>query len=541
MTLKEKKVIMGIENEFTLLDTGGNPLNGSLYFSEILKEVDAPCFTKSTTCARLATGGSFYVDEENPEITTSPFLLKEDGITALAENLFLQQGVILEALHRYNQRTRSGLYLNGYSAHYNFTFPEIAKRNSEVCYLLAQTVNPALQLFLENRHSSGVMYRYREHGRLEICADYIPQKEDVITALAFQVAMLGTIDDWLAKKSYAEIREILGYTLLKTPQETNTREGYILRTPEVINKGRNALLRVEDSKGRTRKVTAQNLLEHYFGLFEEVAQEILQPNEMDLLTAAVEGKIKLPIDSRGYPRGYNKISPQPIQVEKAISPLTRALGNSVQDRESGDVQISTLSMRWDELRFNCKLREKEYTLAIPLAELVAFDRIVDDPVLLVAIVEGKLTTEQRLVLQVMGVKEPEGWVRKRSLAREAESQENISSLLDLIRNSPIYDFHRIIDNFTEIINPLPREKIRKISLEEIILSRMVEYPVKEEKILTFIEIDFDLISRGNNRDYFSKISDREIKYLETLETEKKYSIFTPKGKDDSQNFSIFSE
>jgi len=170
----DKTVIMRIENEFTLLDQTRDVCDGREHFRGLIEQLNGHYFRKSSSCVRLHTGGSFYIDQENPEITTTPFDLRKDGITALVENLFMQTGVILEALHHYNQHLKRKSLpfryppycLQGYSAHYSFTFPVIPPYRAEVTKLLAETVNPVVQLFLENRQSRGVMYRYVD-GRSE--------------------------------------------------------------------------------------------------------------------------------------------------------------------------------------------------------------------------------------------------------------------------------------------------------------------------------------------------------------------------------------
>ena len=257
-----KKVIIGIENEFELRHrTIGVKIDGKLVVDRIIDNIKIPYFRRSSGNFRLATGGSFYIDGNEPEITTAPYLLEKGAVTAVATNLVENRNVLVDAI---NVMSEVKIYqLDGYSAHYHFTTPQSLESEHyrrDLSRVLALTVNPALQLLVENRHSSGVMFRYRADGRIEICADYISNIDDIVTAVGFQAGMLTRIDDWVKDGATIEdVQTILGYKLLGTPEKSASRPGYTLKTPDVIKKGRKAVLEVEN-KGKVQNMTAQELL-----------------------------------------------------------------------------------------------------------------------------------------------------------------------------------------------------------------------------------------------------------------------------------------
>ncbi len=431
------KTLMGIENEFKLMRRGiAQDSQSTAYFRQIVEQFPIPFYQKSPSCVRLATGGSFYVDGNEPEVTTAPFQLEPGAAIGLASNLALNINCVLEGLRKVNEQEKRGmilpgsLYLQGYSAHYSFTFPHLSQRTPEVASLLAQTVNPALQLLLENRKSGGLMFRNRENGRLEICGDYIPAVDDAIAAVAFQSAMLYKIDRWLAEG--AEIDDIqhkLRYLLPSAPEPVRSRHGYKLRTPEVIHHGRQAKVEVIDKHKpglgvrfllkcgtAVRPISAQALLEHFYELCEDAGREVLSQDEGKILLDAVEGKRRLPIDSIGYPEGYTKVKPQSIDPEKAISPLTKALGNAVKARQVDGVHLKPTYLGWDAVGYDCSQNgdSSSQPLWVPLDGLVSFERLVaEHPELLAPMLQKTLTAVQVEALRVLGIEDPAAFLTPR--------------------------------------------------------------------------------------------------------------------------------
>ncbi len=456
--MASRKPLMGIENEFKLL-RAGEIVNGGSYFPALVDRLPIPYFRKSPICVRLATGGSFYIDGNEPEVTSAPFYVEPGAATSVASNLFLSINSVLVAMKKANEEQHAGLHLNGYSAHYSFTFPEIAPCHREVAYLLATTANPALQLLLENRKSSGIMYRNRENGRLELCGDYIPQPADVIAAVSFQAALLNMIDARLRPGpglfgrlgSVEKVRKLLRFSLPEPAVPVGSRSGYKLPTPQVIAGGRKALLQMHDAKtGETVKLTAQDLLEYLASLLPSTQDEVLSEGERKLLYDSIEGIRKLPIDANSYPQGYNNVSLVPVDLERARSPLTQALGNAVRPRQVNGGTLTPQQLSWSHVQYQYEHNGSSGELYVPLDDLVAFEALLEQhPALFEPLLRRDLTKRQLQILSQLGFSEP-----YEILERPADSEQadinNYLNITDIIPHRELRRLEEIVTQYENI-------------------------------------------------------------------------------------------
>ncbi len=485
--------IMGIENEFKLL-RAGMLIPGNEAFPKIVEGLPIPYFKKTDSCVRLETGGSFYIDGNEPEVTTAPFYIEPGAVTGLAHNLHLNLNCVLEGLEKANHDVKGSIapqYLQGYSAHYNFTFPNITHRTSEVAYLLAQTVNPAIHLFVENRKSSGVMFRYREQGRMEICGDYVPDLDNVIAAVSFQAAILHTIDRWLEQgATLDDVKEKLRYySPSKQVAPVHSRQGYALRLPQVIKEGRKAKLDVFDAQSSlqykslsptfskvnisTGFVTAQELLEHFYELAEPSAQEILSADEQKILLDRVQGIEKLAIDSTGYPVGYTKVRPLAVDPQRAVSSLTKAFGNAVTERKIDGGTLAARHINWQTIHFSYAHNGSSKQVWIPLNDLVSFDRVLEQhPELLPKIITKTLSEEELQVIAALGVEKPYAWLEPK-MGEEGipSTYHNIISFFpelpqDTQLEELMREYHPLSGQELELYSNLLLPEINKIELKE---------------------------------------------------------------------------
>ncbi|HLG24345.1 MAG TPA: hypothetical protein VI564_05445 [Candidatus Nanoarchaeia archaeon] len=411
------KPMMGIENEFTLLNVRGKMVYLDQFFPYLLEEV-GPYFRKGKINLRLPTGGTLYSDGGRPEVTSAPYVIEKGACTAVAANLVLARNILVSAVSALKKR-RYNLHLDGYSAHYNFTVSGITSENSEeVCKLLAKTVSPAIQLLVDHRRSRRVMYRYRENGRFEICADYCAGLDDVISATGFQAAMLTEIGSWLARG--AQIRDIarkLFFSMTDEPKKVkfDTIRGYKLDNPEIHLVGRSAKIKVSDPTGKVRSLSAQKLLEHYAKIFEPAMNEILSKGEKQLLMDSISGKRTLPIDSLDLPKNYSNVEVIPIDPNISKAPLSSALGDAINSINFGTVVLKPSVITWVEVTYSIETyptsTQPGFTRSIPIPksitidinDLVAFNRTVTEhPEIIFRLVTNTQYPGEDLVLKNIG-------------------------------------------------------------------------------------------------------------------------------------------
>ena len=551
--------LMGIENEFKLL-RAGMLIPGNEAFPKIIERLPIPYFKKTEGCVRLATGGSFYIDGNEPEVTTAPFYIEPGAVTGLAHNLHLNLNCVLEGLEKADHGVSGTLaprYLQGYSAHYSFTFPKVAEKASEVAYLLAQTVNPAVHLFVENRKSSGVMFRYREQGRMEICGDYVPDLDNVIAAVSFQAAVLHTLDRWLEQSATLDdIKEKLRYY---SPSEqvapVHSRQGYALRLPQVIREGRRAKLDVFDAQSSFRYksllspifstvntstvVTAQELLEHFYELAEPASREILSADEQKILLDRVQGKEKLAIDSTGYPVGYTKVRPLAVDPQRAVSPLTTAFGNAVAERKVDGGTLAAQHIGWREINFSYAHNGSSGQVWIPLDDLVSFDRLLEQhPEFLPKIVTKTLSEAELQVMAGLGVKEPYAWLVSKI------GEEGVPGT-----------YHHIISFFPELPQdtrlgelmreyyPLSGQEFLEQFHHGLFSSEISKIELKEKNYEIYYDYKIPLLSHHIEKEkihFTGKDTKEYISYLESslIPKDNKQRIINPRKDDEAEKKEI---
>jgi hypothetical protein len=340
---------------------------------------------------RFSNGGVFYIDGSAPEVTSAPFHLEPGSVTKVANNLFLGTNDVLNAFRK------NGFELVGYSAHYNFTFPHIKEKDNETMKILAQSgINPVTQLFLENRESKGVMFRYRSGRRLEICGDYLTKLDDVICANAFQAALLKRVDElYKGGKSEDDLVALLRYRLSGEVQRTGTRSGYILKTPEVIKGGRDGKLVVKDLReDRTIELTVQDLLDYYKTLLDD---SVLSNSEKEILHSSIEGKRLIPIDIEKLPPRYNIV--RTVEIGESQSELSQAYGKAIKEREIGGLKLKPTSVEWKTIQYKCD----DVHFMVKQESMVSFENLLKNPDLFKAVVTRDMSNSQVQELEGIGL------------------------------------------------------------------------------------------------------------------------------------------
>src|SRR6201981_2642989 len=158
------RAVIGLEAEFNLLVNGrrGRP---EKVFGDRSRLVRRRMIPRTGKSFQLPAGGAIYFDTGVIEVAT-PIVELEPGCCYRATRSLWEQIRFLRAeLDHWARRNGCRCRLQGFSTHYNFSFPNARKskfRNAtKLAYLLAHILPAPVFLLATNRHSSAVGVRPR--------------------------------------------------------------------------------------------------------------------------------------------------------------------------------------------------------------------------------------------------------------------------------------------------------------------------------------------------------------------------------------------
>jgi hypothetical protein len=133
------------------------------------------------------------------EVAT-PIVEVEHGCCYRATRLLWEQiRYLRRELDHWARRHSCQCSLQGFSTHYNFSFPETRKskfRNAtKLAYLLAHILPVPVLLLATNRRSSAVGVRPRR-TRLEVTADFTPDPPLMLATCAFIMGVIEKVQRW---------------------------------------------------------------------------------------------------------------------------------------------------------------------------------------------------------------------------------------------------------------------------------------------------------------------------------------------------------
>lgn len=377
-------IIFGIENEFSLYENVER-IKSPHILNEIILHLEEPYFLelrkekgyKLIHCYRFKSGGSFYIDDGGfPEVTSAPSYLFPGSITTLVNNLNINKNFLISAIEKINQSRQTNYYLKGWSTHFNFSFQlkdKIRFPKETIPFFLMTTVNPAIYLFIQYQHSKGVMYRYRKDSRNEICGDYLATSKKMVLALSFLSLIFSTILSML-DKSEKEINHFFYYSLKdKAYQTTKSRPGYLLHLPEVLQKGRTALLSFIDPYNKEHLMTAQNYLEFLYEKIQSSAHTVLNKMEHNQLREAIFDKGELPCDQFSFDTNCGHLQAEKMQNSEFMNPLADAFGQSIKPIVINPyVKLHPISVTWEKIIYSLHYFNTFLTISIKIHNLHDF-------------------------------------------------------------------------------------------------------------------------------------------------------------------------
>jgi hypothetical protein len=192
------RAVIGLEAEFNLF-VDGKRRRPERVFGDPSRLVRRRMIPRTGKSFQLPAGGAIYFDTGVIEVAT-PIVELERGCCYRATRLLWEQIRYLRAeLDHWGKLHGCKCRLQGFSTHYNFSFPDARKSKSrnatKLAFLLAHILPVPVLLLAANRQSSAVGVRPRK-TRLEVTADFTPDPALMLATCAFVAGVVKTVLKW---------------------------------------------------------------------------------------------------------------------------------------------------------------------------------------------------------------------------------------------------------------------------------------------------------------------------------------------------------
>ena len=371
------RAVIGLEAELNLL-VNGSRRRPEKMFGDPSRLVRRRMIPRTGKSFQLPAGGAIYFDTGVIEVAT-PIVEVEPGCCYRATRLLWEQIRYLRVeLDHWATRNRCECRLQGFSTHYNFSFPNARKSKlrsaTKLAYLLAHILPVPVTLLAANRQSSAVGVRPRTR-RIEVTADFTPDPSLMLATCAFIAGAAETALRWkdfgLNQLERHGIPRVTPFRLRKH----SSRRGWRVTTDSLrqnpftsdinaplwkLRDGRMLSLRAIAAetlplfRSRIRRISDSGTLEHITAVFDGVARSLLdfekRPDTYDDVGRAIDWGRR----TRPWPRSkYEKIihrviAREPMRIGQKRYRVDRMNGwYQIDFREAGTKRRRTFNL--DEL------------------------------------------------------------------------------------------------------------------------------------------------------------------------------------------------
>jgi hypothetical protein len=290
--------VIGLEAEFNLL-VNGRRRRPEKVFGDPSRLVRRRMIPRTGKSFQSPAGGAIYFDTGVIEVAT-PIVEIEPGCCYRAtRSLWEQIRYLRRELDHWAKRNRCQCRLQGFSAHYNFSFPNARKsklRNAtKLAYLLAHILPVPVILLASNRQSSAVGVRPRR-TRVEVTADFTPDPALMLATCAFLAGAVQTVLRWedfglrqlnrygiprmtpfrLRKHSSRRGWRITVDSLGKNPFTSDINAPlWKLRDGRILSLRAIAAETLSPFRRRIRRISDSSTLEHVAAIFDGDARSLL--------------------------------------------------------------------------------------------------------------------------------------------------------------------------------------------------------------------------------------------------------------------------
>jgi hypothetical protein len=396
------KAVIGLEAEFNLF-VNGRRRRPEKVFGDPSRLVRRRMIPRTGKSFQLPAGGAIYFDTGVIEVAT-PIVELEPGCCYRATRLLWEQiRYLRRELDHWAKRHRCNCTLQGFSTHYNFSFPIARKsevRNAtRLAYLLAHILPVPVILLATNRQSSAVGVRPRGN-RIEVTVDFTPDPALMLATTAFIAGAMGSVLRWedfrlrqlgrhglpriarfhLRKHSSRRGWRVTTDSLGRNPFTSNINESlWKLRDGRTLNLRAIAAETLPPFRQRIRQISDSSTLEHIATVFSGDARSLLdfekRPDNYDDVGHGFDwGRRRM----RRWPRSkYEKvihrvIAREPMRIGQKRYQVDRMNGwYEIEFRELGSKRRRTFNL--DEL---VRLAAVKKTRSVPPKRKLAKKRRV---------------------------------------------------------------------------------------------------------------------------------------------------------------------
>ncbi|PYJ47745.1 MAG: hypothetical protein DME85_03975 [Verrucomicrobia bacterium] len=304
------RAVIGLEAEFNLL-INGRRRRPEKVFGDPSRLVRRRMIPRTGKSFQSPAGGAIYFDTGVIEVAT-PIVELERGCCYRATRLLWEQIRYLRGeLDHWGKRHGGNCRLQGFSTHYNFSFPHARKsklRNAtKLAYLLAHILPVPVILLATNRQSSAVGVRPRR-TRLEVTADFTPDPALMLATCAFIAGAIETILRWedfgLRQLNPNEIPRIAPFRLRKH----SSRRGWRITADSLgqnpFTSDINApLWKLRDGRMLSLRAIAAEILTP----FRRRIRQVSDSNTLEHITAVFAGDARSLLDFQERPETYDDV------------------------------------------------------------------------------------------------------------------------------------------------------------------------------------------------------------------------------------------
>ena len=304
------RAVIGLEAEFNLF-VNGRRRRPEKVFGDPSRLVRRRMIRRTGKSFQSPAGGAIYFDTGVIEVAT-PIVELEPGCCYRAtRSLWEQIRFLRTELDHWAGRNRCQCRLQGFSTHYNFSFPNVRKskfRNAtKLAYLLAHILPAPVFLLATNRQSSAVGVRPRR-TRIEVTADFTPDPALMLATCAFVAGAVETVVRWkdfgLRQLNRNGIPRVTPFRLRKHSSRRGWRVTADSLGQNPFTSDTNApLWKLRDGRILSLRAIAAEILTP----FRRRIWQISDSSTLEHIAAVFDGNARSLLDFAERPQGYDDV------------------------------------------------------------------------------------------------------------------------------------------------------------------------------------------------------------------------------------------